>query len=327
MILGQVYVSRPIPDVGINLLKQFCDVEVFPDPDTLPTTEQLIAGVRGKDALLCLLTEEITAEVMDAAPNLKVISNYAVGYNNIDVAEATRRGIVVTNTPGVLTETTADFTWALLMAVARRVVEADRYTRAGRFQGWGPLLLLGNDIYGKTIGIVGLGRIGQAIARRANGFDMNILYHSRRRVSRDIESRLKAKYSPLDELLRESDFVVLTTPLTPETRHMIGAEQLSMMKKTAYLINTARGPVVDEKALVTALRQGVIAGAGLDVFEEEPKLTPGLAELDNVVIAPHIASATVDTRNKMATMAAENLLAVLRNERPRYVVNPEVLDT
>jgi len=325
MSLGRVYVTRPIPEAGLELLRRECEVEVFPEEDRLPTKEEIIAGVRGKDALLSLLTEEITAEVMDAAPNLKVISNYAVGYNNIDVEAATARGIVVTNTPGVLTETTADLAWALLMSIARRVVEADRYTRAGKFQGWGPLLFLGSDVYGKTIGIVGMGRIGQAIARRARGFDMEILYHSRRRAEPEVEKELQATYVPLDELLTRSDYVMLTVPLTPETRHLIGARELAMMKPTAYLINPARGPVVDEQALVEALRKKIIAGAALDVYEEEPKLAPGLAELDNVVLLPHIGSATIETRTKMAIMAAENVLAVLRNQRPKHVVNPEVL--
>ncbi len=325
MSLGRVYVTRPIPQAGLDLLRQECEVTVFEDQDRLPTKEEVIEGVRGKDALLCLLTEEITAEVMDAAPNLKVISNYAVGYNNIDVEAATARGIVVTNTPGVLTETTADFAWALLMAVARRVVEADRFTRAGKFQGWGPLLLLGSDVYGKCLGVIGMGRIGQAIARRARGFDMRVLYYNRRRVDPAIENELQATYASLDELLQEADYVVLTVPLTPETHHLIGPRELAMMKPTAYLINPARGPVVDEKALVEALKSRTIAGAALDVFEEEPKLTPGLTELDNVVLAPHIASATTETRTKMAIMAAENLLAVLRNQRPKHIVNPEVL--
>ena len=325
MSLGRVYVTRPIPEAGLNLLRQECEVTVFEDEDRLPTKEEVIQGVRGKDALLSLLTEEIDAEVMDATPDLKVISNYAVGYNNIDVQAATARGIVVTNTPGVLTETTADFAWALLMAVARRVVEADKYTRAGKFQGWGPLLLLGGEVYGKTIGIIGMGRIGQAIARRARGFDMTVLYHNRTRVEPEIEQELQATYVPLDELITQSDFIVLTVPLTPETRHLIGARELGMMKPTAYLINPARGPIVDEKALVEALRNRTIAGAGLDVFEEEPKLAPGLTELDNVVLCPISASATVETRTKMAIMAAENLLAVLRNQRPKHIVNPEVL--
>jgi len=240
-----VYVSRPIPEAGLEMLRKECDVELFPEADRLPTREELLAGVRGKDALLSLLTEEITAEVMDAAPGLKVISNYAVGYNNIDVAAATRRGIVVTNTPGVLTETTADFAWALLMAVARRVVEADRFTRAGRFVGWGPLLLLGHDVYGKCIGIVGLGRIGQAVARRAQGFHMRIVYTGPRRKPPEIEEALGSTYLSLPELLRESDFVVLTTPLTPETRHLIGADALRPMYRSAVLIHPYRRPYAD----------------------------------------------------------------------------------
>lgn len=323
-MLGSVYVSRPIPDAGLDLLRAHCDVVVKSDPDRLPSEAELIDGVKGKDALLSLLTEKITDKVMDAAPKLKVISNYAVGFNNIDIEAATERGIVVTNTPGVLTEATADFTWALLMAVARRVVESDRYTRAGHFQAWGPLLFLGHDIYGKTIGIIGMGRIGEAVARRAQGFQMNILYNSRTRKDKTTESELGATYTSVDQLLRQSDFVVLTTPLTPETTHLISVKQLEAMKPTAFLINTARGPVVDEQALVNALQHKAIAGAGLDVYENEPALSSGLADLDNVVLAPHIASATFNTRHKMATMAAQNIVDVLKGVRPRHIVNPEV---
>lgn len=319
----KVFVTREIPRAGLRLLEEMCQVTVNRE-DRVLTREELIAGVKEADALLCLLTDTIDAEVMDAGPNLKVISNYAVGFNNIDVEAATARGIPVTNTPGVLTDTTADLAWALLMAVARRVVEGDAFTRAGRYKGWGPMLLLGTDVSGKTLGIVGMGRIGQAVARRAIGFDMSILYYDVQRVP-EAETRYNARFAELDELLRQSDFVTLHVPLLPETRHLIGARELGLMKKTAFLINSARGPLVDEQALVEALRRGDIAGAGLDVYEEEPALAPGLKDLPNVVLLPHLGSATWETRSKMADIAARNLLAVLKGEKPPACVNPQVL--
>ena len=318
----KVFVTRRIPQPGLDMLQERYEVVINPHNRVL-NKDELIDGVRAADGLLCLLTDEITAEIMDVNPNLKVISNYAVGYNNIDVAAATQRGIMVTNTPGVLTDATADLTWALLMAVSRRVVEGDALTRAGRFMGWDPMLLLGSDISGKTLGIIGMGRIGQAVARRAMGFDMRILYYDQAPVPEAEE--YKAEFVALDELLRESDFVTLHAPLTDETRHMIGSQELRLMKKTAYLINTARGPLVDEEALVEALKEGIIAGAGLDVYEDEPKLASGLAELPNTVLLPHLGSATLGTRTKMATMAAANLIAALEGKRPANLVNPEVL--
>jgi glyoxylate reductase len=250
----------------------------------------------------------------------------AVGYNNVDLAEATRRGIPVTNTPGVLTDTTADFAFALMMAVARRVVEGDKFTRAGRFHGWGPLMMVGTDVHGKTLGIVGFGRIGRAVAKRATGFDMRVLYFDRFRADEDTERALNASSVSLEQLLAESDFVSLHTDYNPETHHLIGAPELAAMKRGAYLINTARGAIVDEAALVEALKSGKLAGAGLDVFEREPQIHPELLTLDNAVLAPHIASASMETRTAMALMAAENLLAALRGERPPNVVNPEVYD-
>lgn len=321
----KVFVTRQILPEGLNMLKERFDVEVS-DYDGVIPRDVLLKKVKGVDALLCLLTDNVDAEVMDAAgPNLKIIANYAVGYNNIDVEEATKRGIMVTNTPGVLTETTADFAWALLMAIARRVVEADKFVRSGKFRGWEPMLLIGTDVYGATLGVVGFGRIGQAVARRALGFNMRVLYYDSKRVPEQIERELKATFVDLPTLLRESDFVTLHVPLTKETHHLIGEKELKMMKKEAYLINTARGPVVDEKALVKALKEGWIKGAALDVFENEPEIEPELLTLDNVVLAPHIASGSYATRSKMSIMVAENIIKALSGEVPPNLVNPEVL--
>lgn len=321
----KVFVTRKILEEGLNMLREKFDVEVS-DYDGVIPRRMLLEKVKGVDAILSLLTDTIDAEVMDAAgPNLKIVANYAVGYNNIDVEEATKRGILVTNTPGVLTETTADLAWALMMAIARRIVEADRFVREGKFRGWEPMLLLGTDVYGATLGIVGFGRIGQAMARRALGFNMKVLYYDNARVPEQIEKELKATYVDLPTLLKESDFVSLHVPLTKETHHLIGEKELRMMKRGAYLINTARGPVVDEKALVKALKEGWIKGAALDVFENEPEVEPELLKLDNVVLAPHIASASYATRSRMSIMAAENIIKALNGEVPPNLVNPEVL--
>ena len=322
----RVFVTRRIPEEGINVVMQFCETEVSDFDGVLPR-DILLERVKDKDGILCLLTDTIDKEVMDAAgSNLRVISNYAVGFNNIDVGEATRRGIMVTNTPGVLTETTADLAWALLMSIARRIVEADKFVRAGKFRGWEPLLLLGTDVYSATLGIIGFGRIGQAMARRASGFRMKVIYHDLQRVPLQVEEELRASYRTLPELLSEADFVTIHVPLTPQTHHLIGEKELKMMKKEAYLINTARGPIVDEKALVLALREGWIRGVALDVFEKEPEVEPELLKLDNVVLAPHIGSATHATRTKMAIMAAGNLVKALQGEVPPNLVNPEVLE-
>jgi lactate dehydrogenase-like 2-hydroxyacid dehydrogenase len=322
---ADVYVTRRLPEAALEMLRSFAEsVEVNPDDRVLERRE-LLRAVEGRDGVLCLLTDRIDAEVFDAAgPGLKVFANYAVGYDNVDVAEATRRGVIVTNTPGVLTDTTADLAWALIFAVARRVVAGDSLARSGRWAGWGPMQLLGRDITGATLGIVGAGRIGGAVAARSAGFGMKVLYADPS-PRPELERMLGARKVALDGLLAESDFVTIHVPLRDETRHLIGRRELGLMKETAYLINTSRGPVVDEKALVGALKSGSIAGAGLDVYEEEPKLAPGLAELDNVVVLPHLGSATVATRTKMATMAAENLIAALAGERPPNCVNPEVL--
>jgi glyoxylate reductase len=278
------------------------------------------------EAGLALLTDAITPAVLDREPQLKVVSNFAVGYDNVDVPAATARGVAVCNTPDVLTETTADFAFTLLMTGARRVVEGMDYVRAGKWQTWGPLLLLGRDLFGATLGVVGFGRIGQAVAKRARGFEMRVLYYDARRYP-EVERDLGAAYRPFDELLREADFVTLHVALTPETDKMIGARELGLMKREAILVNAARGPVVDTDALVAALRDGEIGGAALDVTDPEPlPANHPLLERPNALVVPHIASATVATRDKMAELAAWNLLAVLRGERPPAIVNPEVLE-
>jgi glyoxylate reductase len=283
--------------------------------DVLPRAD-LLARLRGKDGLICHIVSAVDDELLAAAPTVKVVANVAVGYNNIDVAAARRRGVVVTNTPDVLTETTADFAWALLMAAARRVVEADRFVRSGRWERWQWDLLWGADIHGKTLGVVGFGRIGRAVARRALGFNMRVLYQDAVQADAAAERDLRASRVELETLLRESDFVSLHTPFLPETRHLMNTRTLRLMKKSAILVNAARGPIVDEAALVRALQEGWIAGAGLDVFEEEPKVHPGLVPLTNVVMAPHIASASLDTRIAMATLAVRNCLAVLDGKPP-----------
>ena len=315
----RVYVSRPIPEPGLELLRASCEVEVKPTDDLVPR-EELLEKVKGRDALLCLLTETIDREVIEAGSDLKIIANYAVGYNNIEVETATKSGIWVSNTPGVLTDTTADMAWALMFAVSRRIVEADKFLRAGKYNGWSATMLLGGDVSGKTLGIIGVGRIGAAVARRAVGFNMRIIYADVRR-NPELEREIGAEHVNMDTLFRESDFVSVHVPLMPETIHLVGIRSLGMMKPTAYLINTSRGPVVNEAALAEALRDGVIAGAGLDVFEDEPEVHPRLLELDNVVITPHIASGSVETRSKMAIMAAENILAALDGKTPPNAVN------
>jgi glyoxylate reductase len=319
-----ILISRLLPDAAIAAARARADVDVNPGDRPL-TRPELIARLEGCQGLICLITDAIDASVLTACPDLRVVANVAVGYNNIDVDAATRAGVVVTNTPDVLTETTADFAWTLLMATARRLVEGDRYVREGKFIQWEYMLLLGGDIHGKTLGVVGFGRIGRAVARRALGFGMRVLYQDAVAATPAQEAELKVTRVDLATLLRESDFVSLHTPLLPQTRHLINADSLRTMKKTAYLINASRGPVVDEAALVQALRERWIAGAGLDVFEDEPKVHPGLIELPNVVLAPHIASASHDTRQVMARLAVDNCLAVLEGKTPPTPVNPEAL--
>lgn len=296
------------------------------DQDRPMDRQAIRDAVADADGLLCMITDTVDADLLDAAPQLKIVANFGVGYNNIDVSAASVRQVMVTNTPGVLTDATADLTLALMLGISRRMVESDRHTRAGKFQFWAPFYFLGSQISGKTLGIVGMGRIGCAVARRAAGFGMRILYHNRRQLTRDRLAGLDATWADLDTLIETSDVVTLHVPLTDRTRHLIGAAQLARMKPSAYLINTARGPVVDEAALLAALKNGAIAGAGLDVYENEPALTPGLADLDNVILLPHVGSATVETRRQMAQKAVDNLLAGLAGRRPPNVLNPEILN-
>ena len=319
-----VLISYPLPEEAVQMARARAQVDLHTGTDPLKRNE-LVARLKGRQGLICLITDLVDDGLLAACPDLRVVANVAVGFNNVDVEAATRRGVVVTNTPDVLTDTTADFAWALLMAAARRVVEGDRYVREGKWKQWEFTLLLGADIHGKTLGIVGFGRIGRAMARRALGFNMRVLYQDAVRADAATERELRATRVDLPTLLRESDFVTLHTPLLSETRHLVNPQSLRAMKKTAYLINASRGPVVDEAALVQALKEGWIAGAGLDVFENEPQLHPELIGLHNVVLAPHIASASHETRLKMATLAVENCLAVLDGKTPPTPVNPEVL--
>ena len=320
----KVFVTREIPKIGLELLEKAGFEINLRGNELPPTRDELLEGVKDADALLCLLTDKISRDVLEAGKNLKIVSNYAVGYDNIDVDAATELGIIVTNTPGVLTDATAELAWALLFAVARRIVEADKFTRAGKFKGWHPTLLLGFELKGKTLGIIGAGRIGTAMALKSKGFEMKVLYFSRHRNER-LERELGAKMVSLDELLKESDFVSLHVPLTSETFHLIGERELNLMKPTAILINTSRGAVVDEQALIKALQNRRIAGAGLDVFENEPEVPDELKKLENVVITPHIGSATHNARESMALMAAQAIVDVLNGRIPQNVVNPEVL--
>lgn len=314
----KVLVTRGIPEAGLRLLEDF-DVTVLSEEP--PDRGELLEAARGASGLLTTLTEKIDAEIMDAAGDgLRVIANMAVGYDNIDIETAAERNIVVTNTPGVLDETTADTAFMLLLAAARRLGEGERLVRSGGWDAWGPKQLTGPDVWGKKLGIIGFGRIGQAVARRAKGFGMDILYTARSR-KKDAEEEIEARWVELEELLGESDFISIHTPLTDETTHLISKGGLDTMKPTAVLVNTSRGPVVDEAALAEALENGDIFAAGLDVYEEEPKVHPKLLELENVVLAPHIGSASIETRDKMAEMAAQNLRAVLNDEEPENPVN------
>lgn len=324
----RLFLTRRIPEPGYSLAHREFLVSGGEDDEPLARA-LLLRGVAGNDALLCLLSETIDGPVMDAAgERLRVISNMAVGFDNVDVAAATARGILVTNTPGVLTDATADLAWTLIMAIARRVVEGDRLVRERRFERWGPFLLLGRAVAGATLGIVGMGRIGRAVARRALGWDMRVLYTRLHGPLPDEEVPPGARWDhcpTLDHLLGEADIVSIHVPLDESTRHLIGARELDLMRPGSYLINTSRGPVVDEVALVDALRAGRLGGAGLDVYEREPELAPGLAELENAVLLPHLGSATVETRGRMAVLAVENALAAVRGVPVAHMVNPEVL--
>lgn len=324
-MLGKIFVTRPIFEETLDLLRKQVQVEINAEDCVLGKPE-LLSRIKDVDAILPLLTDTIDREVLQTPPRLKVVANFAVGFNNIDLDAATELGIPVTNTPGVLTETTADFAWTLLMAAARRVVEGDAFTRAGKFKAWGPQMLLGYDVFGKVLGVIGLGRIGQSVARRASGFDMEVLYYDTVEIPQKVVEELRVRNASLEEIFKTSDFISLHVPLLPETHHLLNDRAFSMMKASCIVVNTSRGPVIDEKALVRALRDRRIAAAGLDVYEREPHIEPELLEMQNVVLAPHIASASKETRLKMCTMAAENLLSALQGQRPKNLVNTEVWD-
>ena len=320
----KVLVTREVFDETIEYLRGHCEVDSNQD-DVVLSPDALAQRLAGKQGLICALTDRVDPTLLEHAPDLKVVSNIAVGYNNIDVPACSARGIVVTNTPGVLDDSTADLAWTLILGAARRVTEVERYIREGQWSGWWLKQWMGIDVHHATLGIVGMGRIGQAIAKRASGFEMRVLYHNRTRVPEATERALNAKLVGMDELLRESDFVVLQVPYTPQTHHLIGAAELAKMKPTAILVNSTRGGVVDDAALVEALKNGTIRAAGLDVFEGEPKLNPGFLGLDNVVLVPHVGSSTEATRRAMAMTAAKNAVAALTGARPPNVVNPDVL--
>lgn len=327
----RVFVTRQIPEPGLNRIREYYEVDVWPEY-TPPPYEVLLSKAKEYDALVTLLTDKIDCNLIEQSqPRLRIVAQYAVGYDNIDLDCATKHGVYVTNTPGVLTEAVADFTWGLILAVTRRIVEADQFVRSGEWYktktGWHPLMMLGFEVNGKTLGIIGMGRIGRAVAERAKGFKMRILYYDTRRLPEDVEKELNAEYVPLETLLKESDIVSIHVPLTEKTYHLIGEKELRMMKPTAYLVNTARGKVIDTNALVKALEEKWIAGAALDVFEEEP-LPPDhpLTKFKNVVLAPHLGSATTETRTKMALLVADNLIAFYKGEVPPTLVNKDVVN-
>ncbi|WP_312335491.1 2-hydroxyacid dehydrogenase family protein [Anaerospora hongkongensis] len=320
----KVFISGKIPDIAVEMLSQYFEVTMHNDLRLL-SKEEIIAGLAGKDALLPLLSDSVDADVIRSNPDLKVIANFGAGYNNIDVSEATARGIPVTNTPAVSTDATADLTIGLMLAIARRIVEGDKTTRSGKFTGWAPLFHLGVEVSGKTLGIIGMGNIGRAVAKRARAFNMPIIYYSRTRQSAQVEAELGLQYRSLEEVISQADFLSFHLSYHPSLRHMIGSEQLKRMKKTAFLINAARGPVIDEAALAEALKNKVIAGAALDVYEFEPQVTAELLPLDNVILCPHLGNATVETRDAMAKIAAENIIAVLQGGKPLTCVNPDAI--
>ncbi len=319
----KIYITRKIPDSGINKLKERgYEIDINPE-DKILSKDELIGALKQKpyDAVLCLLTDKIDKEIFDAAPKAKIFANYAVGFDNIDLAAAKEKGLMITNTPGVLTETVAEHTFALILTAAHRITEADRFTREGKYKGWGPMLLLGNDVSKKILGIIGLGRIGSRVAHHAvRGFDMKILYYDIKR-DKNFEKECGAEFREnVDDVLREADFVSIHVPLLDSTRHFINRQRLLIMKPTAYLVNTSRGQVIDERALVEALKNKTIKGAALDVFENEPELAPGLTEMDNVILTPHIASGTIETRSKMSEMAADDIIAALEGATPPNLV-------
>ncbi|HLJ32633.1 MAG TPA: D-glycerate dehydrogenase [Ktedonobacteraceae bacterium] len=325
----KILVTQKVPDPAYPLLEAIGDVEANMEEGVIWPYEELMRRGPGHDYIYSLLTDNIDTNFLqacaDASPRLRMVANMAVGFNNIDVEAATRLGIAVSNTPGVLSDTTADLAFALLMATARRIPEAERFLRAGKYTGWGPLLFCGAEVHHSTLGLIGAGRIGKLVAKRASGFDMKVLYYDVYRMSPDDEQQYHLTYLPMDDVLQQSDFISVHTPYMPSTHHLISDREFSLMKPTAILINTARGPIVDEKALVRALQNSTIAGAGLDVFENEPEVEPELVTMENVVILPHIASASLKTRTLMATMASDNIVAHFHGERPPNILNPEVL--
>lgn len=324
-MLGRVFITRPIFDETIAMLSEQTEVRANME-DRILSKSELIENLKGADGTITLVTDRIDVEVLERAHRLKIVANFGVGYNNVDVDAATRTGVIVTNTPGVLTETTADLAWSLMMAAARRIAEGDRYVRAGKFKFWGPKVMLGHDIFGKTLGIIGLGRIGRAMAKRGRGFDMKVLFYKAAPLP-DADCReLGVERVALEDIYRRSDFITLHVPLVTETHHMLNDRAFSLMKPNAIVVNTSRGPVIDEMALVRALKSRRIAGAALDVFEHEPQIEPELFEMENVVLAPHVGSASRETRLKMSTIAAENLMAALKGEKPPNMVNTEAWD-
>lgn len=318
----KIFVTRSLPLPAEEIVNQNFDAEFSREPSGISRLD-LLDHVAGKDALICQLTENVNQELLDAAPNLKIASTVSVGYDNIDVPACTRREVVVTNTPGVLDDTTADFAFTLMLAVARRVVEGDHFVRSGQWAGWNIDQFIGADVWGKTLGILGFGRIGKEVARRAHGFKMRVLYNNTKRADAAAEKEFHAEFVDLDMLFRESDFISIHTPLSRSTRHLVSKIHFAQMKPSAFLINTSRGPVVDEGALNDALEKQIIAGAGLDVYEHEPKVHPGLIGRHNVVLAPHLGSATAETRTKMAMMAAMNASALFQGKLPPNALNPE----
>ncbi len=319
LVKPKVLITRKILKEALDYLQEHTDSEIGP-PDRNLTKQEIVEKIGDKEGLFSLLVDTIDKEVLDSAHSLKIIANCAVGYNNIDIEEAKKRGILVTNTPGVLTETTADLTWALIFAVARRIPEADRFTRSKKFKGWELDLFLGKEVTRKRLGIIGMGRIGRAVALRAQAFDMETVYSDSHRLSPEDENKFKASFLPLEELLSTSDIITIHAALTPQTFHLLSKEKLSLINKEAFIVNASRGPIIDEMALAEALEKGQIWGAGLDVYEREPEIEEKLLSLDNVVLLPHIGSATYETRLKMAMMAARNLVQGLKGERPENLV-------
>ena len=326
MAKPKILITRAIPDEAMARLSPYFEIEHYDKHTAIPRAK-LLSKIKEKEGLLCILTDKVNSELLAAAPKLKAVATYSVGFDHIDIKACSDRGVVVSNTPGVLTESTADFTWALLLSAARRVVEGDKFMRAGRYKGWDPMMLLGTDVHGKTLGVVGFGRIGQAVARRAAGFGMRVVYYDRQRLFPEVEKEFGAQYCDFDELLRQSDFVTLHCVLDDSTFHLIDDRAFALMKRSAYLVNAARGPIVDEKSLVKALKNGRIRGAALDVYELEPKMAAGLNKLPNAVIVPHLASASLETRTKMGVMAAEGLVdALVRRKVPAHPVNRETCE-